>query len=187
MVINPYTRSRTTELKTDIPNKKEYRNTNITHNEMRIKCKNKQLYKNKLNSADGYKQDNRNKSCIFETNKYSHLEKKIFKELDYVDFLRNNRAISYKTYKQIICKKYELRIVLPLLLLMLLSVSLLLDLLCSCGLVRGFLKVLKILGVTGAMRISLGKWLLSIPPLKWLLISAKHVKFEKVTNAGKQV
>ncbi|SBT86076.1 fam-l protein [Plasmodium malariae] len=58
----------------------------------------------------------RNKYCTFETKKYSNMEKKIFKELDYVNFLQNNRTISDKTYKKIIHKKYGLKLAIPVLL-----------------------------------------------------------------------
>ncbi|SBT01704.1 Plasmodium exported protein (Pm-fam-a like), unknown function [Plasmodium malariae] len=57
-----------------------------------------------------------NKYCTFETKKYSNMEKKIFKELDYVNFLQNNRTISDKTYKKIIHKKYGLKLAIPVLL-----------------------------------------------------------------------
>ncbi|SBS99564.1 hypothetical protein PMALA_071260, partial [Plasmodium malariae] len=40
------------------------------------------------------KKDMNKKSCTFETKKYSHLEKKIFKELDYENFLKKNRTIT---------------------------------------------------------------------------------------------
>ncbi|SBS97425.1 hypothetical protein PMALA_060210, partial [Plasmodium malariae] len=31
--------------------------------------------------------------CMFETKNYSHFEKKIFKEMDFMDFLKNNKTI----------------------------------------------------------------------------------------------
>ncbi|SBS99045.1 Plasmodium exported protein (Pm-fam-a like), unknown function [Plasmodium malariae] len=64
----------------------------------------------------------KNRSSIFETKKYSHLEKKIFKEINYTDFLKNNRTISNKVYKKTICKKYGLRIFLPVLIFMFLLI-----------------------------------------------------------------
>ncbi|SBT00161.1 Plasmodium exported protein (Pm-fam-a like), unknown function [Plasmodium malariae] len=73
-------------------------------------------------SAVADKKAVKNKSRIFETKKYSHLEKKIFKELDYENFLKNNRSISDKTYKNIIIKKYGLRLALPVLLFLILFI-----------------------------------------------------------------
>ncbi|SCP02953.1 fam-l protein [Plasmodium malariae] len=85
-------------------------------------------------SARGLKKNKKNKSCIFETKKYSYLEKKIFKELDYEDFLKKNRTISDKLYKNIIRKKVVLRIVFPLLLLFLLCIAPIVDLNMKRGL-----------------------------------------------------
>ncbi|SBT85873.1 fam-l protein [Plasmodium malariae] len=81
-----------------------------------------------LRNTEGYKQANKNKSCIFETNKYSRFESKIFKELDYLDFLKNNRTISDKTYTRVIRKKYGLRFALPILLILFFIAVLMIDL-----------------------------------------------------------
>ncbi|SBT86390.1 fam-l protein [Plasmodium malariae] len=66
--------------------------------------------------------------CMFETKNYSYFEKKIFKEMDFMDFLKNNKIISNKFYRKIIRKKYVLPFVLPLLIFFLLSVLLIVDL-----------------------------------------------------------
>ncbi|SBT85634.1 fam-l protein [Plasmodium malariae] len=66
--------------------------------------------------------------CMFETKKYSHFEKKIFKEMDFMDFLKNNKIISNKFYRKIIRKKCVLQFVLPLLMFFLLSVLPIVDL-----------------------------------------------------------
>ncbi|SBT85833.1 fam-l protein [Plasmodium malariae] len=79
------------------------------------------------------KKDMNKKSCTFETKKYSHLEKKIFKELDYENFLKKNRTITDKMYKKIMLKKYRLRFTLPLLFFSLFLIILLVDL--SWGLI----------------------------------------------------
>ncbi|SBT85637.1 fam-l protein [Plasmodium malariae] len=73
--------------------------------------------------------------CMFETKNYSYFEKKIFKEMDYMDFLKNNKAISKTSYRKIIRKKCVLLFVLPLLMFFLLSVLPIVDL--SWGLVDG--------------------------------------------------
>ncbi|KAI4833728.1 fam-l protein [Plasmodium brasilianum] len=74
-------------------------------------------------------------NCMFETKNYSHFEKKIFKEMDFMDFLKNNKIISNKLYKKIIRKKCVLLFVLPLLMFFLLSLLPIVDL--SWGLVDG--------------------------------------------------
>ncbi|SCN12540.1 fam-l protein [Plasmodium malariae] len=93
-------------------------------------------------NARSHRKDTKSKSCIFETKKYSHLEKKIFKELDYADFLKNNITISDKIYKKIIFKKCILRFALPLLLFLVLALSFILDKFCGYGLTYGLLKVI---------------------------------------------
>ncbi|SBS94695.1 Plasmodium exported protein (Pm-fam-a like), unknown function [Plasmodium malariae] len=125
------------ELKEEMPNNtvKEKKDIYIYENEPKKEMK--QTNRNLLSKYVENKQDMKNKSCIFETRKYSRLEKKIFNELDYEDFLKNNRTISDKLYKKIMRKKCGKRFSLPLLLLSVLLVSLILDLSWGFGLVRG--------------------------------------------------
>ncbi|SBS99787.1 Plasmodium exported protein (Pm-fam-a like), unknown function [Plasmodium malariae] len=77
------------EIQNGVQDKKD-----ITNNEKWDEDKKKQSCESSSMSTRGHKKNKKNKSCIFETMKYSNLEKKIFKELDYVDFLRNNRTIN---------------------------------------------------------------------------------------------
>ncbi|SBT86814.1 fam-l protein [Plasmodium malariae] len=129
------------------------------------------------------KQTMKNKYCIYETKKYSRMERKIFKEQDYMDFLENNKTISDKIYRKVIFKKYRLRIFLPLLLFSLLFISLLLDVFCDCGLRRGFYSVMKVL--------SGSKWTQSLRPalmnehFKWFFQSMGEVAIE--TTADKHL
>ncbi|SBT00399.1 Plasmodium exported protein (Pm-fam-a like), unknown function [Plasmodium malariae] len=109
--------------KSDITSKEKYAERIKNHS-------NKALPTN----AKSHREDTKSKSCIFETKKYSHLEKKIFKELDYADFLKNNRTISDNIYKKIIFKKCKLRFSLPLLLFLVLALSFILDKFCGYGL-----------------------------------------------------
>ncbi|SBS96907.1 Plasmodium exported protein (Pm-fam-a like), unknown function [Plasmodium malariae] len=115
---------------------------NICNNEESVKTKMKQANGSSPGNTRGHNKHMKNNSCTFETKKYSHLEKKIFKELDYQDFLKNNRTISDKLYKKIIIKKYRLRLALPLVLLLLFSLGLILDFTSNCGLTRGLYKLL---------------------------------------------
>ncbi|SBT85722.1 fam-l protein [Plasmodium malariae] len=119
--------------------------THMYNNEV-DKVSKKQLNKSSMNNKRGHKNDKKNKSCIFETKKYSRLEKKIFKELDFSNFLRSNRTISNKLYKKITLKKYGLRIVIPLLLFLLLLISLILDLSGSYGIINVLSTKMKTLG-----------------------------------------
>ncbi|KAI4840245.1 hypothetical protein MKS88_001603 [Plasmodium brasilianum] len=131
-------------LKGDLPNNIVNEKRDVTYNDSVVVAKNKQICRNALNNSAGHKQDKRSKSCVFETKRYSHMEKKIFKELDYMDFLQNSRTISDKIYKKIIFKKFALRLVLPVMLFLLLSLSLSLDFYGGYGLRGGLFKILNL-------------------------------------------
>ncbi|KAI4841157.1 fam-l protein [Plasmodium brasilianum] len=122
-------------------NNEEHKKIYITKNEKGGKCMNKQSYKNLLNNANCHKERKKNKSFVFETNNYSRLEKKIFKELDFISFLKKNRTISSRTYENIICKRHKMLFILPATLLLLLSISFILDSFCECGLIKGLFLV----------------------------------------------
>ncbi|SBT85641.1 fam-l protein [Plasmodium malariae] len=128
--------------KEEIPNIGLNNRKNICNNEESVKTKMKQSNGSSPGNTRCHKKHMKHKTCTFETKKYSHLERKIFKELDYQDFLKNNRTISDKLYKKIIIKKYRLRFALPLVLFFLFSLGLILDFSCNCGLRRGLYKLL---------------------------------------------
>ncbi|KAI4833883.1 fam-l protein [Plasmodium brasilianum] len=100
----------------DIPHNEACEKKDIYYNKRGIMTKKKQTYRNTLNYASENKKTTKNKSGIFETKKYSDLEKKIFKELDYTNFLKNNKAVSDRIYKKIIFKKCGLQVLPPFLL-----------------------------------------------------------------------
>ncbi|KAI4841417.1 uncharacterized protein MKS88_000138 [Plasmodium brasilianum] len=133
-------------IKDDLPYDGENNKKSVCSNENDKKVRTKSTKKSSLNKAGNHKQDKNYNSCIFGTKKYSRFEKKIFRELDYEEFLKKNRTISDKLYKKIILKKYGLRLFLPLLLFSLLSLSLILDLSGEFGLQNMLRKVLNILG-----------------------------------------
>ncbi|KAI4836247.1 hypothetical protein MKS88_004035 [Plasmodium brasilianum] len=128
-------------LKKEIPNRVNNID-DIFNNEKYSSGKTKQLNGSSQGNKRRHQKVVKNKSCTFETKKYSHLEKKVFKELDYVDFLKNNKTISDKIYKKIMIKKCGLRVALPILLFFVLAVSFILDNFCGCGLTHGLLKVI---------------------------------------------
>ncbi|SBT01571.1 Plasmodium exported protein (Pm-fam-a like), unknown function [Plasmodium malariae] len=123
----------------NVENEEKY----IYNNEKGDKGKKRKLYGCSLSNEGNHKLDVKNKYCIFETKKYSYLEKKIFKELDYENFLKNNHVISDKFYKRIMLKKCGLRIAIPLLLFLILSISLILDLFVGYGFVNMLRNLLK--------------------------------------------
>ncbi|SBS97712.1 Plasmodium exported protein (Pm-fam-a like), unknown function [Plasmodium malariae] len=131
-------------LKSVIRNNELKDKKNISNSEKENKYIYVQLDESSLNSVVHHKQSKKNKSYIFETKTYSNLEKKIFKELDYFDFLKNNRTISDNLYKKMVLKKYRSRIIIPLVLFIFLSISLLLDFCCGYGLRRGLFILLKL-------------------------------------------
>ncbi|SBS99363.1 Plasmodium exported protein (Pm-fam-a like), unknown function [Plasmodium malariae] len=96
-----------------------------------------------LNKVRWNEHANKNKCYILETKKYSRLEKKIFKELDYEDFLKNNRTINNKIYKKIIRKKLASQLAPTLIFFILLSLSFVLDYCGSYGLVWGLVDIVK--------------------------------------------
>ncbi|KAI4840226.1 hypothetical protein MKS88_001584 [Plasmodium brasilianum] len=115
-------------LKEEIPNNRVYeKKKDISNNEKEPTGRKEQPAGCSLKNSKVNKSFEKNKSCMFETKKYSHLEKKIFKELDFVDFLRRNKNISDKTYKKIMRKKFSLRLGSPLLLFLLLVTILIVD------------------------------------------------------------
>ncbi|KAI4839840.1 hypothetical protein MKS88_001743 [Plasmodium brasilianum] len=126
----------TMSLKEEVPYNGENKREHTYINEKRELTRKKLLNVSSLNNCKNHKQEKKIKSFIFETKKFSYLEKNIFKELDYENFLKNNRVISDKLYKEIMFKKYRLRIALPLLLFLSLSLSLILDLFVGCGLIN---------------------------------------------------
>ncbi|SBS98895.1 Plasmodium exported protein (Pm-fam-a like), unknown function [Plasmodium malariae] len=125
------------ELNEKIENIGIHEKGDISNNEKRDKTIKKKSKESLLNNLEILKKSKKNKWWIFETKKYSRLEKKIFKEMDYIDFLKNNRTINDKTYKRIIRKKYRLRFALPVLLILLFITVFVIDftmgLLCNNG------------------------------------------------------
>ncbi|SCP03023.1 fam-l protein [Plasmodium malariae] len=135
--------SHITGLKQLIPNNKYMENKKICYNEKKNKRKYEKLDESSLINAGYHNQSKKNKLYIFETKTYSHLEKKIFKELDYLDFLKDNKTISDRVYKKTIFEKHKLRVFIPVTLLLLFSTYFILDLFFNCGLKSALFKLLK--------------------------------------------
>ncbi|SBS94123.1 Plasmodium exported protein (Pm-fam-a like), unknown function, partial [Plasmodium malariae] len=159
-------------LNEEVPNYTVSENKDVYYNDKEPKKKMKHLNTKSFMNARGNKQNMRNRKCIFETKKYSRMEKKIFKELDYMDFLKN-KTISNKIYVKTICKKYRLRFVLPLLLITVLMILYILDLFLGCGLRKALFKVLKLCGITNWY--SDLSMFLKNSPVSWLFRSINKV------------
>ncbi|KAI4838053.1 hypothetical protein MKS88_003476 [Plasmodium brasilianum] len=132
-------------LKEGIPNNDMKERKDISYNENIFAQLNRQSNRSLSRNIERHKKDKKNNSRIFETEQYSRIEKKIFKELDYSNFLKNNRGISNRIYQKIIRKKYRFRLGLPIFFVFLLSILLLLDLFVGYGLINGLFKVLNII------------------------------------------
>ncbi|SBS97930.1 Plasmodium exported protein (Pm-fam-a like), unknown function, partial [Plasmodium malariae] len=142
------------ELKEEIPNNRVYekKKEDISNNEKESTGKKEQPIGCSLENSNVNRSFVKHKSCMFETKKYSRREKKIFKELDYIDFLKSNKNISDKTYKKIMCKKFSLRLGSPLLLFLLLSTLIIVDIsLCYPSGGKGFLEL-------SGLKSSLNSW-----------------------------
>ncbi|SBS94531.1 hypothetical protein PMALA_043650, partial [Plasmodium malariae] len=94
--------SRPIFLKEDIPNNGMNERKDIYNNMKGDMGKERQQTGSLQKYIGNHKGFMKIKSCLFETKKYSHLEKKIFKELDYKNFLNNNRLISDKLYSKVL-------------------------------------------------------------------------------------
>ncbi|KAI4839832.1 hypothetical protein MKS88_001735 [Plasmodium brasilianum] len=138
-------------LKYMIPNNELEDKKNICNNEKGGESKYELQDEGTSSNVQYNKRAKKNKTYIFETKKYFHIEKQIFKELDFFNFLKNNRTISNKLYENMVLKKYQLRILTPIILLILLSISLILDYCFNCGLARGLYKLLSFSLGKGAM------------------------------------
>ncbi|SBS91905.1 Plasmodium exported protein (Pm-fam-a like), unknown function, partial [Plasmodium malariae] len=110
-----------------IPNNKVNEKKCISNSAKSFTTKNKPSNGNSLRSLTCQKQDIKNNSYILEKKKCSYIEKKIFKELDFENFLKNNKTISNRMYKKAMRKKYGLRIATPVLFFLLLLILMIVD------------------------------------------------------------
>ncbi|SBT88050.1 fam-l protein [Plasmodium malariae] len=160
-------------LEKEIPNRVNDKK-NISNSKKLLSREKKQSNGSFPINVRGHKKNMKNKSCIFLTKQHSHMEKKIFKELDYVDFLKNNRTISDNTYKKIIYKKCGLRFALPIFLLLVLSISFMLDNFWGYGVFYGFFRLIRTYSGGGWMKELTSK--LWHSPFRWLFVSQNALK-----------
>ncbi|SBS96046.1 Plasmodium exported protein (Pm-fam-a like), unknown function [Plasmodium malariae] len=160
-------------LEEEIPNRVNDKK-NISNSEKLVSGEKKQSNGSFPINVRGHKKNMKNKSWIFETKQYSHMEKKIFKELDYVDFLKNNKTISNNTYKKIMYKKCGLRFALPIFLLLILSISFVLDNFYKYGMFDGLFRLIKKYSGYGWIKDLTSK--LWNSPFSWLFVSQKALE-----------
>ncbi|SBT85650.1 fam-l protein [Plasmodium malariae] len=168
----------------DIQNNIDNKKKDVSNNEKEHKTKVKQSNGSSSRNVASNKQYKKNNSCIFETKKYSHLEKKIFNELDYIDFLNNNRTITNQMYKKIILKKFSLRVALPLLLFLLLLISLILDKSMNRGLAKGLFELTHLFYGGKGWYNALHQWL-NVSPLSGFFRTAKKIKYTVLIGSAK--
>ncbi|SCN12005.1 fam-l protein [Plasmodium malariae] len=138
--------------KEEIPGNEVIKQNNISNNKKGANGKHKQSCRSSLYVQKYGKNVDQNKCIIPKTKKYSDYEQKIFKELDYNDYLKNIKIIEDKEYKKVKRKKLRIRIslfFLFILVLMMPILDLLLEKLATGGLL-GSLGLFYINKVEGA-------------------------------------
>ncbi|SCN44529.1 fam-l protein [Plasmodium malariae] len=109
------------EIPNNVVRKKKY----ISKNKKGTKGKRKQLFRSSLYMEELGKTVKKNKCVIPKTKKYFDFEKKIFKKLDYKDYIKNINPFENKEYKKLERKKRRIRIALLLLFFLVLIVPVL--------------------------------------------------------------
>ncbi|KAI4839238.1 hypothetical protein MKS88_001782 [Plasmodium brasilianum] len=105
------------ESKEEITNDEEYDKKVTTNKRKGIKKTNIQSERSSLYKKEFDKQYKKQKKLIYRGKKLSHFEKKFFKKLDYIDFIKKSPSISNMTYQKLVCKIIGHKIFLPTLVL----------------------------------------------------------------------
>ncbi|KAI4840215.1 hypothetical protein MKS88_001573 [Plasmodium brasilianum] len=111
--------------KDEMPHKVMKEKQCISNNKKGTDGKYNYSYRSSLYIEEYGKNAKKNKYGISKTEKYCDIEKKIFKELDYKDYLKNVKIIEDKEYKNLSRKKSRIRISLLLLFLLILILPIL--------------------------------------------------------------
>ncbi|SBT01347.1 Plasmodium exported protein (Pm-fam-a like), unknown function [Plasmodium malariae] len=115
----------TENFKEDIPNNNVKEKKSISNNVKGANEKYKQSCRSSLYIKEYGKNIDKNKCGLPKTKKYIDFQKKIFKELDYEDYVKNIKTIEYKEYKKLARKKRRIRIALLLLFILILILPIL--------------------------------------------------------------
>ncbi|SBT86381.1 fam-l protein [Plasmodium malariae] len=97
----------------------------ISNNKRGTDGKHKQSCRRSLYIKEYDRNVEKNKCVIPKTKKYFDFERKIFKELDYEDYVKNSKIIEYIEYKKLARKKRRIRIALLLLFIFILILPIL--------------------------------------------------------------
>ncbi|SBS93591.1 Plasmodium exported protein (Pm-fam-a like), unknown function [Plasmodium malariae] len=111
--------------KEEMPHKEVKEKKNISNNKKETEGKHKQSCRSSLYIEEYGKNIEKNKCGLTKTKKYFDFEKKIFKELDYEDYVKNIKNIDYKVHKKLARKKRRIRIALLLLFILILILPIL--------------------------------------------------------------
>ncbi|SBT00491.1 Plasmodium exported protein (Pm-fam-a like), unknown function [Plasmodium malariae] len=111
--------------KKEIPDIEVIKQKNISNNKKGANRKHNQSCRSSLYVQKYSKNVDENKCITPKTKKYSYYEQKIFKELDYNDYLKNIKIIEDKEYKKVKHKKRCIRISLLLLFFLVLMMPIL--------------------------------------------------------------
>ncbi|SBS92918.1 Plasmodium exported protein (Pm-fam-a like), unknown function [Plasmodium malariae] len=156
--------------------KKKYNNVKRTNEKHKSSCR------SSLYMEDYVKNIEKNECGISKRKKYFGFEKKIFKELDYKDYLKNIKTIEVKTYKKLKLKKRIIRISLILLFFLVLMLPILDCFLQKFG-NEGLLSLLGLLytnmnAESGGV-IRLGGYLTKMFDMDVWVIKYENIKFKK--------
>ncbi|SBS93668.1 Plasmodium exported protein (Pm-fam-a like), unknown function [Plasmodium malariae] len=113
------------KFKEETPNNEVKEKRYISNNKRGTDGKHKPSYRRSLYIREYDRNVEKNKCVIPKTKKYFDFERKIFKELDYEDYVKNCKIIEYKEYKKILCKKRRIQIALILLVILVLILPIL--------------------------------------------------------------
>lgn len=111
--------------KGEIPNNEVKKRIYISNNKKGAKGKHEPSCRSALYNEEYDKSVDKNKFGVPKIKKYFDFEKKIFKELDYEDYIKNIKTIEYKEYKKLLCKKRRIQIALILLVILVLILPIL--------------------------------------------------------------
>ncbi|SBT86819.1 fam-l protein [Plasmodium malariae] len=113
------------KFKEETPNNEVKEKRYKSNNKRGTDGKHKQSCRRSLYIKEYDRNVEKNKCVIPKTKKYFDFERKIFKELDYEDYVKNSKIIEYKEYKKLARKKCRIRIALLLLFIFILILPIL--------------------------------------------------------------
>ncbi|SBS93229.1 Plasmodium exported protein (Pm-fam-a like), unknown function [Plasmodium malariae] len=170
-----------TNSKEEIPDNEVNKQKNISINKKGSNGKHKQSCRSSLYVQKYGKNVDQNKCIIPKTKKYSDYEQKIFKELDYNDYLKNIKIIEDKEYRKVKRKKRRIRISLLLLFFLVLMMPIL-DLLLEKLTAGGLLGSLGLFYINTVGDVNTISGVLGMIYYYKKVIKYENIKFKKRIN-----